>query len=332
MKLDTGFAIDATDIASVGKAAADAEDRGYDGLWLGEVSRDPFLPLMLAAASTTRAELGTGIAIAFARSPMTLAQTAHDLQTYARGRFVLGLGSQIKAHVTRRFSMPWSHPAPRMREYVLALQAIWASWNDGVPLKFEGEFYRHTLMTPNFNPGPTGYGPPRVMLAGVNEHMTTVAGEVADGFIAHAFTTEPYVREVTIPALDRGLAMAGRQRSDVELKIGTFLVTGRDEAELDAARTVARRQIAFYASTPAYRPVLELHGWGPLQETLHALSLRGEWEEMGRQIDDDVLDAFAVVADRDALPAAIARRWTGVADRLSVNDRDVDPTALRALL
>jgi probable F420-dependent oxidoreductase len=332
VKLDTGFAVDPTDIASAGRSARTAEERGFDGLWLGEVSRDPFLPLTVAAAATTRVELGTGIAIAFARSPMTLAQTAHDLQTYSHGRFVLGLGSQIKAHVTRRFSMPWSRPAERMREYVLALRAIWASWNDGVPLKFEGEFYRHTLMTPMFNPGPTGFGPPRIVLAGVNEGMTVVAGEVADGFIAHGFTTEPYVREVTVPALERGLARAGRSRSDIELKVGPFVVTGRDDRELDAARDVARQRIAFYASTPAYRPVLELHGWGPLQDTLHAMSLRGEWDEMGGCIDDEVLDAFAVVAPHDQLPAALAGRWKGVADRVSINEADLDPEAIRALL
>ncbi|MGD9796755.1 MAG: TIGR03617 family F420-dependent LLM class oxidoreductase [Acidimicrobiia bacterium] len=329
MKLDTGFTFDPADIRTAGEAARAAEGRGFDGLWLGEVSRDPFLPLVLAAAATERVELGTGVAIAFARSPMTLAQTAHDLQTYAGGRFTLGLGSQIKAHVTRRFSMPWSHPARRMREYVLALRAIWASWNDGAPLRFEGEFYRHTLMTPNFNPGPTGHGPPRVVLAGVNEQMTTVAGEVADGFVAHAFTTEPYVREVTIPALERGLALAGRTREDVELKVGLFLVTGRDDAELAAARDAARSQIAFYASTPAYRPVLELHGWGPLQEELQGLTRRGEWDAMGRCVDDDVVDAFAVVALEGELEAAIAGRWGGLADRLGVSDR-VDPRSLRA--
>jgi probable F420-dependent oxidoreductase len=331
VKLDTGLAVKPDDLASAGAAAARAEAMGYDGVWTAEVSRDPFLPLMLAAAQTQRIELGTGIAVAFARSPMTLAQTAHDLQTYSGGRFVLGLGSQIKAHVVRRFSMPWSHPAARMRELVLALHAIWESWNTDAALRFEGEFYRHTLMTPMFNPGPTGHGRPRVLLAGVNERMTEVAGEVADGFIAHGFTTERYVREVTLPALERGLATARRHRADVEVKVGGFVVTGRDDAEIEAAKTATRRQIAFYASTPAYRPVLELHGWGPLQEELRRLSLLGEWDEMGNRIDEEVLDAFAVVADVDSLAGAIASRWAGLADRLSIAE-PLAPAAFRALL
>ena len=202
------------DPSGVIESARLAERVGYDGLWSAEVSHDPFLPLVLAAEHTERIQLGTGIAVALARNPMTLAMVANDLQTLSQGRFMLGLGSQIKPHIEKRFSMPWSHPAPRMRELILAIRAIWASWADGSRLAFRGEFYRHTLMTPMFDPGPNPFGNPRIFLAAVGEKMTEVAGEVADGLLAHGFTTERYLREVTIPALERGLATGGKVRSE----------------------------------------------------------------------------------------------------------------------
>jgi probable F420-dependent oxidoreductase len=306
------------------ECAVAAERRGFDGLWTHEVSHDPFLPLSLAAAHTEHLTLGTAIAVAFARSPMTLAQTAHDLHRFSSGRFVLGLGSQIRAHIERRFSMPWSRPAARMRELVLAVRAIWDCWETQAPLQFEGDFYRHTLMAPTFDPGPTGYGVPRILLAAVNELMTEVAGEVADGIIAHSFTTEPYLREVTLPALERGLAAAGRGRADVEIKVGGFVVTGSDEHELSDRIFAARKQIAFYGSTPAYRPVLEHHGWGPLQDELHSLSRQGRWDDMTLLVDDDVLSAFAVVAPLAEVAAALQARWGGIADRVSVTDPRIE--------
>src|ERR1700730_2498559 len=210
MKGDGGIGVD---LAKVAVSAQRVEQQGYDGAWSAETQHDPFLPLLLAAEHTSRLELGTGIAVAFARNPMTVAQTGWDLQTFSQGRFLLGLGSQIKPHIEKRFSMPWSHPAPRMRELILAVRAIWASWAEGGRLAFRGEFYRHTLMTPMFDPGPNLFGNPKIFLAAVGERMTEVAGEVADGILAHGFTTERYLREVTVPALERGLTVSGRVRA-----------------------------------------------------------------------------------------------------------------------
>src|SRR6202035_1997731 len=232
--------------AAVIEEARRHEKAGYDGLWSSESAHDPFLPLVRAAEHTERIELGTAIAVAFARSPMQLAYTAHDLQAYSDGRFVLGLGSQIKPHIERRFGMPWSHPAARMPEFVMALRAIWSAWNDGTKLDFRGDFYQHTLMTPFFSPPPAPGGAPRVFLAAVGEAMTTVAGEVADGLLVHAFSTERYLREVTLPALGRGLAAAGRSRADAEVSLLLMIATGRTEEEMARAVAATRQQIAFY--------------------------------------------------------------------------------------
>jgi probable F420-dependent oxidoreductase len=314
MRIDGGVG---GDLETAGTSAKETEQAGYDGAWSAETGHDPFLPLLLAAEHTEHLELGTGIAVAFARNPMNLASLANDLQAYSKGRFMLGLGSQIRPHIEKRFSMPWSHPAPRMRELILAMRAIWSSWNEGTKLEFKGDFYTHTLMTPFFNPGPNRYGPPRVFLAAVGELMTTVAGEVADGLLVHGFTTERYLREATIPALERGLAISGRSREDVQVSYPAFVVTGTTEAEMtDAARGV-RAQIAFYGSTPAYRPVLELHGWGDLQRELNALSKQGEWMKMAELIDDEVLHAFAVVCEPEDVPARILARVGDVADRIT---------------
>jgi len=240
---------------------------------------------------------------------------AHDLQVLSKGRFMLGLGSQIKPHITKRYSMPWSHPAPRMRELILAIRAIWATWDTGVPLAFRGEFYTHTLMTPMFEPGANPYGDPAIFLAAVGQRMTEVAGEVADGLLVHAFTTERYLREVTVPALERGAAKVNKTRSDLQISYPGFVVTGRTEEELGQAADRVRSQIAFYASTPAYRPVLELHGWGDLQSELHALTRRGMWDSMGALIDDEVLETFAVVAPLEEVPAKVLERYGSVVDR-----------------
>jgi probable F420-dependent oxidoreductase len=304
-------------IAELATRARELEDLGYDGIITAETGHDPFLQLVVAAEHTERVELATGIAVAFARNPMTLANLGHDLQTYSGGRAIVGLGSQIKPHIEKRFSMPWSHPAPRMREMILAMRAIWACWNDGAPLDFRGEFYRHTLMTPFFNPGPTGYGPPKVFLAAVGEHMTEVAGEVADGILIHGFTTERYVREVTIPAVERGLAKAGRTREGFEVSGPLFVVTGTTDEEIEKAKVGTRQQIAFYGSTPNYRGVLDLHGWGELQPELNALSKQGKWVEMGELIDDEMLSTFAVVAAPDDVAKELAQRYGDVVDRLS---------------
>jgi probable F420-dependent oxidoreductase len=313
LKVDGGVS---SQLARVPQAAATLERQGYDGCWTAEVNHDPFLPLVLAAEHTLRIELGTSIAVAFARNPMTVANNSWDLQAYSQGRFILGLGSQIQAHIEKRFSMPWSHPVRRMREFVLALRAIWSAWTEGTRLRFEGEFYTHKLMTPMFTPEPQPYGFPKVFVAAVGEAMTEMCGEVTDGMLAHAFTTKRYLDEVTKPALQRGLLRAGRNRREFQVACPVFVVTGDDDTELEAAAGGTRAQIAFYGSTPAYRKVLELHGWGHLHTELHKLSLQGEWDAMGELIDDEILDAFAVVAPVDKLAAALRSRCDGVVDRV----------------
>ncbi|PRZ44049.1 putative F420-dependent oxidoreductase [Antricoccus suffuscus] len=323
MKVDgnIGGTIDGTAgarLADIRAQVATAEDVGYDGVWTAETSHDPFLPLMLAAEQSAELTLGTSIAVAFARNPMTMAVTANDLQSFSGGRFIIGLGTQIKPHIERRFSMPWSEPAKRMREFIEAMHAIWDSWESGDRLSFRGDFYTHTLMTPMFSPGPNPWGPPSVMLAAVGPKMTSVAAEVADGLLVHGFTTERYFREVTMTQVEAGLSISGRDRDQFSLIYPGFVATGRDEAEFEAACAGVRKQIAFYGSTPAYRGVLELHGWGELQTELHALSLRGEWDTMAGLIDDDVLNAFAVVGEPASVGAEIRRRFDGIADRFSI--------------
>ena len=305
-------------LADVADMARTMERRGYGGCWTAEVNHDPFLPLALAAEHTTSIELGTGIAVAFARTPMTVANVGWDLQAYSRGRFILGLGSQIQPHIENRFSMPWSHPIRRMREFIAALQAIWTCWRDGDRLQFEGDFYTHKLMTPMFVPEPHEYGFPKVFVAAVGDAMTELSGEVCAGLVGHAFTTRRYLVEVTEPAVQRGLKRAGRDRGQFEMACPVFVVTGSDEGEMAAAAARARKQIAFYASTPAYRRVLELHGWGELQPELRGLSMRGEWDAMAQLIDDAMLAEFAVVAAVHELAAAIRERCAGVIDRVTV--------------
>ena len=312
-------------LADAGRTAAGMEAAGFSGAWTAEAAHDPFLPLALAADSTEEIELGTSIAVAFARNPMLLANLGWDLQALSRGRFVLGLGSQIRPHITKRFSMEWSHPAARMREMVQAIRAIWGAWLTGEPLRFRGRFYRHTLMTPFFTPDAADLaetGPPRIFLAGVGGLMTEVAGEVCDGFLCHPFTTERYLREVTLPALQRGRAKAdggvkaSASLEGFEIAGPSFVVTGATEEEAQRAKTGTRRQIAFYGSTPAYRPVLELHGWGGLQDDLNALSKQGRWDEMGTLIDDEILEAFAVVAPPSEIAPELGRRYGDVISRI----------------
>ena len=313
MKIDGGIAMQLDKAAGV---AQTLERRGYDGGWTGEISHDVFLPLLLAAEHTETLEIGTCIAVAFARNPMTIANVAWDLNAYSQGRFVLGLGSQIRAHIEKRFGMPWGKPVARMREFIAALDAIWSCWNDGTELRFEGEYYRHTLMTPMFVPEAQPYGTPRVFLAAVGEAMTELCGEVADGMHTHAFTTPRYIAEVSLPALQRGIEKAGRTRADVEICCPAFVVTGTTEEEMAASATAMRRQISFYGSTPAYKGVLDVHGWGDLQPELRTLSMRGEWEAMGGLITDDILETFAVVEPLDRVAAAVRARYEGVVDRI----------------
>jgi probable F420-dependent oxidoreductase len=313
-------------IKDAGESAKRLEDLAYDGAWSGESAQDPFLPLAPASLATERIQLGTNIAVAFARNPMTLAMMANDLQQASDGRLLLGLGTQVRAHIEKRFSMPWSHPAARMREFVLAMRAIWACWNEDAKLEFRGQYYQHTLTTPFFQPTPHDLGPPKVFLAAVGTRMTEVAGEVADGLLVHPFTTERYLRDVTLPALNASLESHGRRRDQVEVALSAMVVTADTEADMTSAVRTAKRQIAFYGSTPAYRPVLEESGWGDLQPELNTLSKRGAWRDMTDLIDDDVLHAFAVVGEPDDVAALLVKRFAGAVDRLGFYfDLDGDP-------
>ena len=313
LKLDGGIP---NQLARAPDAARQLEQFGYAGGWTAETSHDPFLPLLLAAEHTSRLELGTNIAVAFARNPMIVANIGWDLQAYSQGRFILGLGTQIQPHIEKRFSMPWSHPARRMREFISALQAIWSAWKDGTKLRFEGEFYTHKIMTPMFTPEPQPYSAPKVFLAAVGEAMTEMCGEVADGHLGHPMVSKRYLEEVTLPALMRGMQRSGRDRSDFEVSCEVLVATGDNNAELAAATAAVRKQIAFYGSTPAYQKVLELHGWGDLHPELRRLSLEGEWDAMGSLIDDEMLAAFAVAGPVDTIAAALKSRCEGVVDRV----------------
>jgi probable F420-dependent oxidoreductase len=316
MKLDSGGY--ARTLREAADSAVAAEAAGFDGSWVAETQLDALTALAVAAGETSRIELATGIVVAFARNPMTVAMQANDVHLHSRGRLLLGLGSQIRPHVTKRFSMPWSSPAARMREFILAVRAIWSSWETGERLRFRGEFYTHTLMTPFFNPGPNPYGNPRVFLAGVGELMTEVAGEVADGFLCHGFSTERYLHEVTLPALTRGRAKAGKTLEGFEISGPSFVATGTNDEEIAAAVAGVKEQIAFYGSTPAYRKVLELHGWGALQDELNALSKRDGWAEMAGLIDDEILNTIAVVGPPEEVAAELRRRYGGLVQRITV--------------
>ena len=300
------------------------EAQGFDRVGTAEMNHDPFMPLLLAAEHSETIEVGTGIAVAFARSPMILANIGHDLNSYSKGRFVMGLGSQIRPHITKRFSMPWGAPAPQMKELVQAMRAIWANWYEGEPLRFEGKYYNHTLMTPAFTPEDKEYGAPKVTLAAVGPIMTEVAGEVADGLIIHPFSNEKYIREVTLPAIDRGLAKSGRSRENFEIAYTPFIVSGKDEETFEKAKLEAKNRIAFYGSTPAYKNVLAVHGWGDLQFELNKLSKEGKWAEMGEMITDEILNVMGVMGEPSGIVAEIQSRYGDFTDRTSGGFNFVD--------
>ena len=314
------------DLAASGDLFAELEAAGYDHASSYETNHDPFIPLALAAKQTSSLRLGTAIAIAFARTPMTLANIGWDLQDISDGRFVLGLGSQIRPHITKRYSMPWSKPAARMKEMVQAIHAIWDAWDGVADLDFRGEFYTHTLMTPVFDPGPHPHGRPPIHLAGVGPAMTTVAGEVGDGFIAHPFATRRSLQEYTLPALDRGIADAGREPGDVERVITCLAATGATGEELDEAIGIVRTQLAFYASTPAYAKVLEVHGWEGIHPTLNRLSKEGRWADMTDHVPDEVLESIAVVGRREEIAGLVKEKVGDLADVVSLEcTRRPDP-------
>jgi probable F420-dependent oxidoreductase len=315
MKIDA--ALIPTNLQDVPAIARAAEAIGFDALWTGETRHDPFLPLVLAAEHTRRIGLGTAIAVAFARSPMNVANLAWDLAALSGGRFRLGLGTQVKPHIERRFGMTWESPAAKLREYVLALRAIWDCWQNGTPLNFRGEFYKLTLMTPFFNPGPISHPYIPVSIAGVNPQLLQVAGEVCDGFQIHPLHTAQYVRQVIIPNLAAGAARAGRRRADLELTTSQFVIAGHTDAEIEAAKVPVREQVAFYASTPTYRVILDVHGWGEVGEQLSYHAARRQWDQMPALITDDMLEEFAIVGRWDEIPTRIKARYDGLLDRVT---------------
>ncbi len=331
MKFDV--ALSAANPAAAGAEAQAFEAQALDGVLSFEGPHDPFLPLALAAAATQRIELTTAVAIAFARNPMLCAYLANDLQLVSRGRFRLGLGSQIRPHIEKRFGQAWSRPNARMREFVLAMRAIFRTWNEAAPLRFEGEMYRHTLMPPFFNPGPNPFGVPPILLAGFGPAMVRVAGEVADGWIVHPLHTRAYVEEIARPALAEGAARAGRSVDTLEISAQTIVMLARDEAGLERARQGARMQLAFYASTPAYRVVLDHHGWGALQPELSGMVRQGRWGEMAALIPDAMLATVGVAGTpKDVGRALRERNRFATRTSLVLYDESGDPGALGALL
>lgn len=306
------------ELGEIAATASRAEELGYAALLAAETGHDPFMPLALAAEHTERIQLGTGIAVGLSRSPLHLAHAAHDLQRFSKGRFILGVGSQIQAHIEKRFSATWSHPTERMKDLIGAVRAIWRCWDDGEPLRYEGRFYRHTLMTPFFSPAPNPYGPPPIYLAASGPEMTAVGGEVADGLMLHALTSSATLTEITLPALQRGLEASGRSRADVELYAPVFVITGDTDEELTTADRAVRLQLAFYASTPAYRQVLAFHGRPELPDRLNSLSKQGRWRDMGELIDDEVLDLFSVSGKPEEIGPAVLARFGGVLDRVAL--------------
>lgn len=318
MKLDVGLGTEGKYLQRLSATAEAAETLGFDGLWTNETKHDAFLPLAIAAEVSETVDLGTSVAIAFSRSPMEVAQTAWDLQDLSGGRFILGLGTQVKAHVTRRFSMPWGKPVSRLREYVMALREIWSSFQTEAPLKFEGEFYQHTLMTPFFNPGPIEHPEIPVYIAGVNTNLAKMTGELCDGFHVHPFHSPEYVRRVIQPAIAEGAGKSGREAGEVELATSAFVVTGANEEETEKQREAIRQQLSFYASTPTYRTVMEVHGWEDTADELSGLAREKKWREMPRLITDEMLEAFAVEASPEEVGPALKERYEDLIDRVAL--------------
>lgn len=327
--------IDAPAGADLRKIAADAvrlEQLGYDGLRLAELNHDPFMPLAIAAEHTERIELVTSVAVAFARNPMSMAIQAHDLNAFSGGRLVLGLGSQVKPHIERRFSMPWHKAARQMREFIEAMQAIFDCWYDGARLEFTGEYYRHDLMPATFKPDNTDGLRPRIALSATGPLMTKVAAEVADGMIMHPFSTERYMREVTLPAIEEGLSASGRSLSGFELDYAPMLAVGRDDQSLEAGIRKVRERIAFYGCTVAYRPVLELHGWGEVQDELIPLNRAHRTDDMAALITDEMVETIAIVGTPVEVVQTMRTRFGGLISRTGFGGPGFDDDELSELL
>jgi probable F420-dependent oxidoreductase len=312
MQIDTVLLSEPANAAEQSRHLAEL---GFDGIFTFEGIGDVFLPLALAAAATDLT-IYSNVAIAFPRSPMHVAYTAWDLQKLSGGHFMLGLGTQVKANIERRFSAQWEHPVERMTEFVAATKAIFRAWQDGERLDFRGDFYTFTLMQPTFNPGPNPFGPPPILVGALGPRLTRAVAASADGLLLHPFMSEQFMREQTLTNVDLGLAAADRQRADFSIVATTIVCTGRDEAEMATARAGTRALLAFYGSTPAYRPVLDAHGWGDLQPELNTLSKQGRWAEMGALVDDEILTTLAVCGEPAAVGPEIIRRFGDVADRV----------------
>lgn len=315
MQLDT--ILTTFSFKDIGPLARTVEEMGFDALWGLENQHEPFMPLAVAATATNKIQLGTAIALSFTRSPMTLAYTAWDLQAGSNGRFILGLGTQVKGHNERRFSVKWQSPGPKLRELIQALRAIWDCWQNDSRLNFTGQFYNFTLMPPAFQPGKIAHPRVPIYIAGVNPYMCRLAGELCDGFHAHPFHSPKYLREAVIPHLKEGARKAGRSRKDVVIASSAFAIMGDNKKEIDEARERARTQIAFYASTRTYQPVLDVHGWGDVCLRLHEKTVKGDWSGMSKEITDEMLAEYTVTGSPEEMPALLKARYKGLLDRVA---------------
>ena len=315
MKFDVSLLVH--DLSQMPALARFADELGFDGIWTFETSHEPYLPLVLAAEHSERLSLGTSIAVAFPRSPTITAQIAWDLARYSKGRFILGLGTQVKGHNERRFGIKWERPVAKMRDYILAVRAVWESWQNQTRLDYRGEFYQLTLMTPFFSPAPHEYARIPIFVAGVNRGMCELAGELCEGFHVHPLHTTRYLQERILPSIESGLAKSARPRSAIELSSSIFVIPTDDAEQAAKYEAEVRQQIAFYASTPPYRPVLELEGWSDVADQLTALAARAEWSAMASLIDDDMIDRFALRATWAELPAQLRQKYSGLLDRVS---------------
>ena len=314
MKVDTALTLE---LSKVPEAARRAEALGYNGVFTPETGHDPFLAHALAAEHTTTLELGTAVAIAFPRSPMATAQIAWDLSKQSNGRFTVGLGTQVKGHIVRRYGMDWTPPGPRLREYILMMRAIWDSWQNGTRPSFEGKSYRYTLTSPFFNPGPIEHPNVPVHISAINPYNCRLVGELCDGIKLHGFNTPKYFNEVIRPNIEKGAKKAGRDPKDIEICGLGFVITGPDQEAVEKAMAPVRQQIAFYGSTRTYKPVLDIEGWGDLNQELFSLSLEGKWQDMATRITDDMLDEFAIIGTYDEIVKKIKEKSAGIIDRLS---------------
>lgn len=309
-------------LKGIAEEAKWAESMGYDGLCTEDAAHDPMLPLLMAASTTSRVTLETRVTIAFPRSPMVLAYSARDLQDFSGGRFRLGLGTQVKGHIQRRFSTEWDSPGPRMREYVQSLHAIWGAWQTGERLEYHGEYYNFSLMTPFFSPGRSEQPEPPVFISAVNPYNCRVAGEVCDGVALHPLTTSKYLKEVINPNIADGAARSGRDPKSVNLSNSSFVITGPNQAAINAKKEAVKKQIAFYCSTRSYSKILDVQGFQDLGVWLHEMSLKQQWDQMAELITDEILDAFAVVGGYSEIPGLMKERFDGLLDEVVLNAID----------